>query len=495
MNPKDPAHAFAGTDGGLFETRDQGKTWRHLNGMAIGQFYAIGVDMRRPYWVYGGLQDNQNWGTPTQMPSGRSLATDIVGLGGGDGFYNQADPNDWRTVYAESQGGAAFRVDLITGATRSIRPRETGLRFNWNAPFILSAHNSQVIYFGANKLMKSVNRGDAWVAISPDLTTNDPTKLEPGKNSVTPENTGAERHCTIVTIGESPTTPGLIYVGTDDGLVHVTKDEGKTWTNVTPAIPDLPAGLWCTRVVASKHAAGRAYATFDGHRSNDFKPYVYVTEDYGTTWTKLNSGLPDYDSVYVIKEGHINPDFLVLGSEMSLRFSLDRGKTWTRYRAGGFPTVAVHDLVIHPVELELVVATHGRSIWTIDVSGFERLTPKALEAPAAVFQPQDVLILGRTNPLSWSGDESWAVQNSQPGTKIFYWLKEAAEKVEIVISNAAGTETFSVVRPPSAAGLNSVRWNGRVGRGIEAGDYTVTLRVGDKEYKTSAKVVEAYLPR
>jgi photosystem II stability/assembly factor-like uncharacterized protein len=495
INPKDPMHIIAGTDGGLFETRDQGNAWRHLNGMAIGQFYAIGVDTRRPYWVYGGLQDNQNWGTPTQTASGRILASDIIGLGGGDGFYNQADPNDWRTVYGESQGGAAFRVDLITGATRSIRPRGQALRFNWNAPFILSAHNSRVIYFGANKLMKSVNRGESWDEISPDLTSNDPAKLNPGQQSVTPENTGAERHCTIVTIGESPITPGLIYVGTDDGFVHLTRDDGKTWTNLTSNFPDLPAGLWCSRVTASKHEAGRAYATFDGHRSNDFKSYVYVTEDFGKTWTKLNNGLPDYDSIYVIKEGQINPDLLFLGSEMSLRVSLDRGKNWTRYRTGSFPTVAVHDLVIHPVELDLVVATHGRSIWTLDVSGLERMTAKTVESDAAIFPPQDVLLLGRTNPLSWAGDEPFAVQNTQPGTTIQYWLKADASDVKLSISNADGTQTYDFPRPSAKAGLNAVRWNGRLGRLQEAGEYSITLTVGGKSYRSSVKVVDAYIPR
>lgn len=494
INPADPKHLISGTDGGAFESRDQGKTWRHLNGMAIGQFYAIGVDMRRPYWVYGGLQDNSNWGIPTQTSYGNIQYFHGVPLGGGDGFYNLVDPTDWRTVYSESQGGAAYRTDLVTGANRSIRPRGQGIRFNWNTPFAISAHNAKTLYFGGNKLFKSVNRGDNWEEISPDLTTNNPAKLSPGKNSVTPENTGAEQHCTIVTIGESPLKAGTIYVGTDDGLVQLTQDDGKTWTNLTPNIPGLPAEVWCSRVTASKWVAGRAYATFDGHRSNDFNPYVYVTEDFGKTWKKLNNGLPGNDSAYVIREGEKNPELLYLGTEMSLYVSLNRGENWTRFRSGNFPTVAVHDLLVHPVELDLVIATHGRSIWTVDVSGLEQLTTKEMEKDVAVFRPQDVLLLGRVGGTQWAGESGFAVNNSQPGTRIFYWLKSAPKgNVTITITDPAGVETTELRGVTNNAGLNVVTWNGRLNRLPVAGDYRIVLKVGDKEYTSSVKVVEAYL--
>ena len=496
INPQNSDHIIAGVDGGVFSTVDGGEFWRMHDGMAIGQFYAVGVDMRRPYWVYGGLQDNSNWGIPTQTSYGSVQFFHSVPLGGGDGFYNLADPNDWTTVYSESQGGAAYRTNLRTGETRSIRPRapqgET-YRFNWNTPFILSPHNSRTIYFGGNKLFKSSNRGDAWNVISPDLTTNDPNKMRAGTKSVTPEDTGAERHCTIVTISESPRKPGLIWVGTDDGLVQVTEDDGKTWSNVTANVPGLPANTWCSRVVASKYADGRAYATFDGHRNNDFKSYVYVTEDMGKTWKPLHSSLPDGDSVYVIREGERNPDLLYLGSELSLRVSLDRGENWTRYRSGNWPTVAVHDLVVHPVELDLVIGTHGRSIWTLDVNGLEGLTKSARDSAVSLFTPQDVLILGRTGGTQWAGNTSFATQNSQPGTRIQFWLKEDVKEAKLTISSADGSRSVELRNVPTKKGLNSVPWNGRVEGRLAAGDYRVTLTVDGKDYVGSAKVVESYL--
>jgi len=496
INPENTDHIIAGVDGGVFTTVDGGQFWRMNAGMAIGQYYAVGVDMRRPYWIYGGLQDNSNWGIPTQTGYGSVQYFHSVPLGGGDGFYNLADPNDWTTVYSESQGGAAYRTNLRTGETRSIRPRapqgET-YRFNWSTPFMLSPHNSRTIYLGGNKLFKSSNRGDAWTVISPDLTTNDPNKLQVGRKSVTPEDTGAERHCTITTISESPRKPGLLWVGTDDGLVQVTEDDGKTWTNVTANIPGLPANTWCSRVVASKYVDGRAYATFDGHRNNDFKSYVYVTEDMGKTWRPLHTSLPEGDSVYVIREGERNPDLLYLGSELSLRVSLDRGQNWTRYRTGNWPTVAVHDLVVHPVELDLVIGTHGRSIWTLDVSGLEQLTTAARDAAVSLFTPQDVLILGRTAGTQWAGNTPFATPNSQPGTRIQYWLKEDAKDVKLTISSADGSRSVDLRSPGTKKGLNAVPWNGRVEGRLAAGDYRVVLTVDGKEYVGAAKVVEAYL--
>ena len=380
IDPKDNNHILDGNDGGAFVTRDRGLAWEQYNQLAIGQFYAIAVDNRRPYWIYGGLQDNSCWGIPTQTKRGGIVFFDSVGLGGGDGFHCQVDPTEWNIVYSESQGGSASRTDMLTGQSRGIRPRLQGerLRFNWSTPFIISPHNPRTLYFGANILFKSTDRGDHWIPVSKDLTTNDPTKQHAGDLSVTPENTGAESHCTIITISESSTKEGLIWTGSDDGQVNVTKNGGTTWTNVTANIPDLPKNTWCSRVLASKWFEGRAYATFDGHRDNNFKPYLYVTEDYGKTWKPLTTGLADEDCLYVITEGEKNKDLLYLGSEKSLRISLDRGQTWTRFRTK-FPTVAVHDLIVHPKELDLVIATHGRSIWTLDVSGLEQLNKSDLD--------------------------------------------------------------------------------------------------------------------
>jgi photosystem II stability/assembly factor-like uncharacterized protein len=504
INPTDNHHMIAGHDGGIGQTRDRGEAWDHLNNMPLGQFYAITHDMRRPYWVYGGLQDNGSWGIPTQTPRGGVKYWHSVGVGGGDGFHVQVDPTDHTILYSESQGGAIMRRNLRTGEVRSIRPRapqgET-YRFNWSSPILISPHNPRTVYFGGNKLFKSVDRGDNWRVISPDLTTNDPEKTKrPGQNSVTPEDTGAERHCTIITISESPRQAGLLAVGTDDGLVQVSRDGGANWENVAPNIPGLPANTWCSRVLFSKHAEGRLYATFDGHRSDDFKAYAYVSEDYGQNWTKLSNDLPDYDCLYVIREGERNPDLLFLGSEMGLRVSLDRGRTWERFRTD-FPTVAVHDLVIHPRELDLIIGTHGRSIWTLDVSGLEGLTSESRDAEAALFAPQDVLLLGRNDPRSWEGDRIYVSRNTQPGTRIQYHLKGAPEgDVTLVVEDVAGRFRRELTATKHA-GLNVVPWDGRLGRpGTQggpvlapAGEYRVTLTVGEKSYTTSVRIEEAFL--
>lgn len=497
INPTDSNHIYVGTDGGMFESRDKGLRWRHLNGMAIGQYYAVAVDMRRPYWIYGGLQDNQCWGTPTQTSSGAIRAYNADTLGGGDGFYCAADPNDWSTVYSESQGGAMQRIDLITGQGRGIRPRpEAGerARFNWSTPFFLSPHNSKTLYVGANRIYKSVNRGDSYEVISPDLTTNNPLKQSPGKLSVTPENTGAEMHCTITTLSESTRKPGLIWAGTDDGLVHVTQNDGNTWTNVTANITGVPANTWVSRVLASKWADGRAYVTFDGHRSNDFNPYVFVTEDFGKTWKSLSTGIPVLDCVYVVREGERNPDLLFLGSELSLRISLDRGESWTRFRSNDFPTVAIHDLLVHPRELDLVIATHGKSLYTLDVSGLEQLTKETLALEAALFEPQDVLLLGRISNPDWTGEQGYRASNTQPGTRIMFYLKAAAKDTpKLVVSDAAGKTSVEIRGVTNKAGLNVVSWNGRLDRGSNAGDYRVTLTVDGKDYVQSVRVEPAYL--
>lgn len=487
IDPNDHMHILAGCDGGVFESRDKGVTWGMLNGFAIGQYYGVAVDMRQPYWIYGGLQDNGCWGIPTQTSHGGVSYYDSVGVGGGDGFHCQVDPSDWSTLYTESQGGAISRFDLVKGGQKGIRPRGTGLRFNWSTPFILSPHNPRTLYLGGNKLFKSVNRGDAWKAISPDLTTNDSRKLNPGTQGVTADKSGAEQHCTIITISESPTQQGLIYVGTDDGLVQMTKDDGETWNEIGHNIKGLPEATWCSRVLASKWVEGRVYATFDGHRANDFKPYIYVSDDYGKTWKSLSAGLPDEDCLYVVTEGEKNHDLLYLGSEKSLRVSLDQGQSWTRFTSN-FPTVAVHDLVIHPRDLDLVIGTHGRSIWTLDVAGLEVMDHDALAKDVVLAKPQDVLMMGRISRPGWEGDRTYVADNSQPGTRVQYYLKKDAKEVKIVISDPAGKSDASLTGGVKA-GLNVVDWNGRIdGRMVEPGDYRVVVKVDGQDYTTTIRV-------
>lgn len=499
INPKDNNHIILGEDGGVAQSRDRGATWEHLNHMPIGQFYGIAFDMRKPYWVYGGLQDNGTWAAPTQTSRGGVAHFDAYTFFGGDGFHVQVDPEDWTTVYAESQGGNIGRVDLKYGGSKFIKPSRTNTspppaegerwRFNWSSPIHLSPHNSRTIYFGGNKLFKSTNRGDSWRVISPDLSTNDPTKQKAGEGSATPEATGAEMHCTIITIGESPKKQGLLWVGTDDGRVHVSPDDGNTWSDVTLNFPDLPNNTWCTRVTPSRFEEGRCYVTFDGHRNNDYKTYVYVTEDMGKTFKKLNGNLPANEPSYVIKEGLKNPNLLYLGTEFSLWVSFDRGETWNRYRTGNFPTVPVHDLAIHPREGDLVIGTHGRGIYILPVAALEELTKENIEKDVVLIKPTNVQVFGRVTGGNWDGDRIYISPNTQPGANIAYLLKEDAKAdPKVTIADAAGN-TVAELTGAKTAGLNVVNWNARArGRIARAGDYRVTLKVGDKEYVTMVTV-------
>ncbi len=485
IDPNDSNHFIVGNDGGVSQTRDRGKSVEHLDFMPVGQFYAVAFDNRKPYYVYGGLQDNGSWGGPTQTSRGGVAFYDWYGVGGGDGFHVQCDPNDWRTLYTESQGGAVQRINQETGETRSIRPRGDAnerLRFNWSTPIFLSPHNSKTVYIGSNRLFKSVDQGDHWKAVSPDLTTNDPAKQKPGQGSVTPENTGAEVYCTIITISESPLKQGVLYVGTDDGLVWMSQNDGESWTNVTPNIPDLPKFTWCSRVTASKYAEGRVYATFDGHRNDDYNPYVYVSEDYGKTWAKLSNGLPVNHVCYVIKEGQQNGDLLILGTEMGMYFSLDRGQNWVRYNSNGFPNVRTDDVTIHPRDQDLIVATHGRSLWIMPISGLEQMTKDNMDKEAFLCAPAPTYLLGRVAQPDWDGNRVFVSPNTQPSATIFYYLKTAQTgDVKISISDVVGNQ-LAELDGSKNAGLNSVVWNVRGRTRVRGGDYRVTLKVGGKEY-------------
>lgn len=490
INPQDNNHMMTGNDGGIAVTRDRGATWEHLDNMVIGQPYAIAVDMRRPYWVYGGFQDNGTWGIPSQSERGNVTMADARFFNGGDGFYVQVDPTDWRTVYAESQGGAIARHNMQTGEQRFIRPRapqgET-YRFNWNTPFILSPHNPQTLWLGGNKLFKSVNRGDTWTEASPDLTTNNPEKLKPG-GGVSPESTGAEMHCTIITISESPRKADVVWVGTDDGNIQLTQDGGKNWEKIT--IPDVPAGTWVSRVVASNHNLNRAYVAFDGHRSADFNSYLFMTDDMGKTWKKLSGALGENEVVYSVCEGRVNPDLLFAGTEMGLWVSLDRGSNWTKVnKQAGFPTVRVDDMLIHPTEADLVIATHGRSFWTIPVSALEQITRANMEKDVFLCQPTDAYTFGKIFDGWFEGDRILATPNTQPGTTIYYYLKEATEeKVEVNIKTVDG-QSLGRLAGKGAKGLNSVFWRPRGNRGatLATGTYLVELTVGEKTFTTTVR--------
>ncbi len=460
-------HIWVGEDGGAAITRD-GEGWRWAGGIPVSQFYAIEADMAMPYHVYGGLQDNGSWGAPSMSRVGRGIGNwEWYRISGGDGFHVQVDPTDNVTVYSESQGGAIARRNKLTGASRSIRPRapqgET-YRFNWSSPIVMSPHNSSTIWFGGNKLFKSVDKGDNWRVASDDLTTNDPEKNK-NMEGLTPENTGAERHCTIITISESPRKAGVVWVGTDDGLVHVSEDDGYNWSNVTANVVGVPKNTWVSRVEASRFKLERAYATFDGHRTGDYKTYVYVTEDFGKTWTNITANLPSNESAYVIKEDPTNENLLYVGTEFGLYVSLDRGKTWTRWNAG-LPTVAVHDIKIHTRDRDIILGTHGRGVWIAPVEALQQATAALMDKDLEVFEPVRAVQWTSNSSGGYGDGAGWFYgQNPPSGARLAYWLKADAKEVTVDILDAAGAVVGRVQDPDNGRGVNVVYWNFRSGAG------------------------------
>ena len=406
--PYDNNIIYLATDQGSRLSVDGGKTWLSHNNMAIGQYYAIGVDMRDPYYVGGGLQDNGLWMTPSNTREYRGILNmHSTWIAEGDGFHTQIDPEDWRTVYTVNHVGFVARQNIETREYTFITPTPETIsnfseyveydydetrnrytidpgehwffrekpdrpllppqfRFNWSSPFIISSNNSKRVFFGSNHLFKSDDRGDNWKIISPDLTTNDKSLRNTSDGGgLTNSNTGGENHFTIITISDTPIDKDVIWVGTDDGNVQVTINNGDTWDNVRPNILGVPQKTWVSRVEASKHKKGRAYVSFDNHRFDDNKPYVFMTDDYGKSWKNITSDLPKDYSVYVIKEDYIDENLLFVGTEKSVYFTINQGKIWEKL-GSNLPSVAIHDLVIHPRDGDLIAGTHGKSIWILD---------------------------------------------------------------------------------------------------------------------------------
>ncbi|TLY61655.1 MAG: sialidase, partial [Gammaproteobacteria bacterium] len=395
IDPNNSQHVFAGDDGGLWISYDGGNRWWKSDNLPIAQFYHVSVDDRDPYRVYGGLQDNSSWVGDSAYPGGITSSR-WENMFGGDGFWMFEDPSDSDYVYAEYQGGFIGRVNRHTHETRDIQPRLGAqelkrykkLRFNWNTPIALSPHDPSTIYIGAQFLFRSHDHGQTWERISPDLTSNDPQKQKQEESGgVTVDNSVAEMHTTIFSISESPLTAGLIWVGTDDGNLQLTRDGGGHWENVVGNVRGLPKNSWVNWVQAGQYAPGTAYAAFDRHTFGDMTPYVYVTKDYGRTWTALldpkdGKGVRGY--AHVIKEDPIDPQLLYLGTELGLSMSVDGGAHWAQYRGGHLPTVAVRDLAVQPRDSDLVIATHGRGIWIVDdITPLRKLTPELASQDAA----------------------------------------------------------------------------------------------------------------
>jgi photosystem II stability/assembly factor-like uncharacterized protein len=512
----DPANSnvvYATDDAGLWRSEDGGTRWKHQLNLPVAQFYHVTVDNADPYHVYGGLQDNSDWVGDSSYPGGVTNSR-WENMYNGDGFWMFEDPSDSAYIYTEAQGGTIGRVNRYTHEIRPIQPLpkygERKLRFNWNTPIHMSPNEKGTIYIGAQFLFRSRDHGQSWERISPDLTTNDAEKQKQEESGgVTIDNSAAEMHTSIYSISESPKNGQIIWVGTDDGEVQVTRDGGKTWTNVVGNVPDLPKFSWVSTIEASHFDGATAYATFDRHTFGDMKAHAYKTTDYGKTWTALpvqQNGVRGY--AHVIKEDTVDPDLLFLGTEFGLWISTDGGQRWAEYKGSNFPAAAVRDLVVQPRESDLVLATHGRGIWIIDdISPLRALKPELMDKDAAVIEGPPAIQYFNSQGGWPEGDETFNGPSRPTDAFITYYQKRrhifGDLKIEIfeqdgkLLDTVAGSKHRGLNRatwgmrlkppqvPPAAAAL----FEASQGPRVLPGTYTVKLTKGDQTYAGELKLV------
>ncbi len=482
INPANPDHILIGNDGGLAVSYDQSKTWQFIPNLPVGLFYHVSYDMEYPYNICGGMQDNYNWCGPSASRFSRGIMPhEWFQILGGDGFVAIPDLRDSRIVYTESQDGNIIRRNKVTGESKSIRPNASNvvagglaageaLRWHWDTPLMFSPHDPGTLMAAANRVFVSKDRGDSWTAISPDLTQNKDrneivTMGRRGSEINIARNDGISQWPAIVSLAESPAQVGVLYAGTDDGTVSMTRDGGKTWTNITSRLSGFPAGGYVSEVVPSRFAAGTVYITVDNHRENDYEPYIWVSDDFGTTFRRINAGLAG-ENVRTLTEDTRNKDVLYIGTETGIFLSLDRGATWRRLKAN-FPTVRVDELTIHPRENALLVASHGRALWVLD-----HLEP-IQEYAAAAQATADAKLFSVPNALQWKfkddrNDEFWGHQyflgeNPPADAVIQLHLKRTVPDLALRVSDAAGTFVRNIPVPSTRnqPGIQTVCWDQR----------------------------------
>jgi len=513
IDPSNTKHVITGDDGGLWQSYDGGNKWWKQNNLPVSQFYHVSVDDADPFHVYGGLQDNACWIGDSAYPGGVSNSR-WENTCGGDGFFMYADPSNPDYIYAETQGGEIIRVNRYTHETRGIKPLanyKEKLRWNWNAPMALSPHDKNVLYLGAQFLFRSHDQGQSWERISPDLTTNDPQKQKQEESGgITIDNSAAEMHTTIYSISESPKADGTIWVGTDDGNVQLTRDGGKSWTNVVKNIPGVPEHSWVSWVQASNFDAGTAFVAFDRHTFGDLAPYIYKTADYGKSWTALVSpkdskGLRGY--AHVIKEDTVKSNLLFAGTEFGLWISTDGGAHWAQFKGNDFPNVAVRDFAVQSRDASLVLATHGRGIWIIDdLTPLRSLDAKTLDSEVT-FLPvkpnqQRFEVFG-----GWvDGDAAFSGQNPRGGATIAYYQKSrhlfGKLKLEVLDGKGEVVDTLGAsvrrginlvswsmhAKPPHVPPAAQVAFQSQQGPRVPPGTYTVRLTKGKDVLETKLDV-------
>jgi photosystem II stability/assembly factor-like uncharacterized protein len=515
INPNNTNQMYLGTDGGVYVSLDRGATWTFNQSLPVGQFYHVAIDNNDPYRVYGGLQDNGSWFAPSAKPGGVSNG-DWKAIYGGDGFWTIPDPNDPNTAYAESQGGNAGRINLTTFKSVSIKPQEgpgeEKLRWNWNTPIVTGAKNKKNLYIGSQYLFKSTDRGNNWEKISPDLTTNDKKKQKQEESGgLSADNTSAENHCTIFTIAESPLDENIIWIGTDDGNLQFTVNRGKTWTNVSKnyAAAGIPAQTWVSSVEPGRFDKNTVYATFDNHMYGDHKTYLGKSTDMGKTWQLITSS--EFTGfAHKIKEDLVNKDLLFLGTEMGLFATVDGGVSWFRMKNRIPEYALVRDIQIHPVTHDLVLGTHGRGIIIVDdITPMRSLKKDIVEKEVHLIPNTPVeLNAGRFGDGGFPSTGGWVAPNPLSIPPIQYYLKERVTtgdvKVEIydkegkLVQSMPGSKRKGInkvswnlrMKPPKvAAGGTKIDFGGFIAPMVLPGDYTVKLKVGDKEYTQPLKLV------
>lgn len=497
---------YVGTDGGVYRTWDGSTTMEIVANMPVSQFYHVSVDNEEPYNVYGGLQDNGSWYGPSSSPGGVE-ARDWNVVGYGDGFRVLPHPTK-KILYSEMQGAQnVWRYDMEKQQTKTVQPLQVKgydkLRFNWNAPMATSESQPDRFYMGSQYLHVSEDMGNTWTIISPDLTTNDKSKQNQAESGgISMDNSGAENHCTIFTIAESPLNEKVIWVGTDDGNIQVTKDGGKSWTNTTPNISGVPANTWVYHIEASVHGEGTAYAVLEGHSTGDMNPYTYKTTDYGQTWTSIITD-EVYGFVRNIQEDYVNEDLLFLGTEFGLYITIDGGKNWNQF-TNNVPPVAIHFIDLQKQTNDLVLGTHGRGVIIIDdISPLRQINQEVLAKDVHFFDTKP-MIMKESSPFGGTSTEMQFVgANSSNDAQINYYLKKKHifGKMSMEIQDQSGVKLIEL-SPGKSKGINLVTWNGlvkqpKMAKGktlafggftsprVPAGTYNVVMTKGKETYTTT----------
>jgi photosystem II stability/assembly factor-like uncharacterized protein len=475
IDPQDPNRLWQGQDGGVAVSYDRGANWEPLLNLPLAQFYAIYHDNRAPFYnVGGGLQDNGTWTGPVRSrePSG-IMNDDWRMISFGDGFQIVAHPDDPDVFLTEFQGGGIQWTSMRTRDQFDVSPqprrndggpvKDLTYRFNWNAPIVASPHDAKTVYFTGNVVFKTTDFGlNGWEQISPDLTTNDSTKLVSPGGPVWKENTTAEYHGTIISFAESPVQAGVLWAGTDDGNLQLSRDGGKNWSNLTARL-SVPRFSPVSHVEPSRGSAGSAWVAFDRHMFDDLRPYIYRTTDFGATWTDVTGNLPNGAYVHVVREDPKVANLLYAGTELGIFASYTGGTTWQRIHFKNFPVVAVHDILVHPVMNDLLVGTHGRAFWVFDdASPIQQMTAAVRAKATHLFTPMPAYRYAMKPTRYGEGDKAFHGANPQYGALLTYYLKEkldssAAMKLEIL--DASGSVVREIKRPPRNAGLNRVAWD------------------------------------